>query len=310
MAKYVTPNYYQRCVDDMLGVSSLPPMVLASLIARAESAVDSFVGFDLQGCAGFAPGPATFMQQGFDFTTRKIRIPTPIVPVRSVDRIRIHISNSGGGGGNNGLYATLSPSEVVINNWEGYMEIIALTLTYSMSAVLWEIGLNPPLVEIDLTQGYWIPYLKEPLYDTGDHLTYAALHQFWASSYTQAIAEQPNTLPPVPPVIYVNGSPVSNTTYTINSTEGTVTFNGSQQGNTITADLTAQIPDLVRDAAIEQTTYLLQQRALSRMGMGGLELVRNGQQQVRRSKSDDAEEDQLCAKARLKLAGYVPVAIA
>lgn len=383
--KYITPSGYRRMCDEIPLLASLSDALLAAYIVRAESAVDAYVGFDLQSGNGFAPGSAVFVQQGFDFTTRKLRIPSPIVPVRTVDRIRIHISNSGGSNGQNGLYADLLPSEVVINNWEGYCEIIALTLTYSLSAVVWELGLNPPIAEWDIETGFYVPSLNESLYDTGQGTTFAALHQFWAANYVQAIAEQPNTVPPVPPVISVNGVPQFACTlsqalvagqayttlpvaalnaalspntqlivnggqgatgvtvtlpngaangatsltitswtptiaypagtvlaagYSVNYTEGTVTFAATQAGNTITANLTAQIPDLVRDATIDQVTWLLQQRALSQMGMGGLEQVKNGQQFARRAKSDDAEEDQLCARARLKLAGYLPVALA
>jgi hypothetical protein len=371
--------------DDIVGLAAIPDAKLAAYIARSESAIDAFVGFNLLGNGGFEPHTMGMVQQGFDFSTRKLRIPSPIVPVRTVDRIRIHISNTGGGT-DTGLYAILEPSEVVINNWEGYCEIIALTLTYSMSAVIWELGLNPPIAEWDLEVGYYLPHWGETLYDSGDATTFYALRQHWASSYVQSGSSQPSTLPPVPPVIYVNGVPqaactlsaalVANTPYTslavtplaqaltngaqlvvnggqgstaitvtlsgnvsagattlpiaswtpliaypagtvvasgysVNYKEGAVTFTAKQSGNpTITADLTAQIPDLVRDACIEQVTYLLIQRTLNQAGMGGLEQVKTGDQFARRSKSDDAEEDQLCAKARLKLAGYVPAAIA
>jgi hypothetical protein len=164
---------------------------------------------------------------------------------------------------------------------------------------------------VDANVGYALPFLAQPLYDSGDGLTFNALRQFWASTYDQAISNQPNVLPPVPPVVYINGvAQAPLTGYSVNYTEGSITFTSTQAGKTITADYTATIPDLVRDATVDQVTYLLTQRALTQAGIGGLEQVRNGNQQIRRSRTDDAEEDQLCAKARLKLAKFVPIAIA
>jgi hypothetical protein len=393
MPRYITPTQYRLADDGVPNLATLPDMTLARYIERAEAAIDAYVGFPLLTNNGFAPGILSIVQQGFDFSNRKLRIPTPIVPVRNVTRIRIHISNSGpgldanGNPQNSGLYADLIPGEVVINNWEGYVEIIALTLTYSMAAVVWELGLNPPIAEWDLEAGFWLPRYGATLYDTGDATTYRATRGFWAATYDQSIDTQANQVPPTPPVIYLGGVPQFSTTltsaltagtavttltvtalsqalsggtqlvvndgtggtavvvtlaapaaqgattlsinaftpavsyakgtaltsgYSVNYTEGTVTFTTKQAGNpVITADFTATIPDLVHEAVIDQVTYLLIQRGLNLAGMGGIDQARTADgRQVRRAKGDDAEEDQLCAKARLKLQGYRPLAIA
>lgn len=313
MTRYLTPAHYRFADDGLIAPSATAPagtpsdMSLASMIARAEAAIDAYVGNSLLTNNGFAPGVIGLVQAGFDFTTRKFRFPLPLTPVRQIKRIQIHISNSGQNGA--GLYADLLPSEVVLNEWDGYGELVALTLTYSMSAVVWELGLNPPILEVDLECGFYLPYLGDTLYDTGDHLNYRALRGFWATTYNQTITAQPLTPPPIPAVIYNNGSIITSG-FTINAAEGLVTFTVADPTRVITADYTAQIPELVRGACIDQVTYLLTQRTLNQLGMGGLEQLKTQETLARRSRNDDAEEDQLCAKARLKLADYRQFAIA
>ena len=310
--RYLSPQQYRNAWDGLVEptTTTVTDAMLAAMIARAETAIDAYVGFSLLTPNGFAPGVLGMVQQGFDMTggfgARKLRIPSPLVPVRNVQRIQIHISNASPSG--DPLLAILEPGEVVINNWDGYCECVALTLTYSLSAVIWELGTAPPIAEWDLECGYYLPWLGDTLYDTGDGLTFRALRGFWATTYTQASSARPATLPPVPPVVYING--VKQTSgYTVNYTEGSVIFTGSQSGQSVTADYTTQIPELVREAAIAQTTYLLQQRTLNQLGMGGLEQLKTQNTFARRAKGDDAEEDQLCARARLKLAEYKPLAI-
>lgn len=389
MPRYLTAQAYRYAYEGIVEPASpgVSDLALASLISRAEAAIDAYVGMPLLTNNGFAPGILGMVQQGFDMTggfgSRKLRFPSPLVPVRNIQRIQIHISNASPSG--QPLVAILSPGEVVINNWDGYCECIALTLTYSLSAVVWELGTNPPIAEWDLECGFWFPYSGDTLYDTGDGKTFRALRGFWAQTYTQASSDRPQTLPPVPPVVYVNGVPQASATlsaaltagtaytslpvsaltqqiangtvlvvndgmggtgvtvtlaaqanagatsltiaswtpavsyasgtvlavgYSANYNDGSVVFTASQAGKAVTADYTSTIPEVVREATIAQTTYLLQQRALNLAEVGGLEQVRNGQREVRRARSDDVEEDQLCARARLKLAGYRSIAIA
>lgn len=312
MPKYGTPQSYRYAFEGLVEptTTSVTDTMLASLISRAEAAVDAYVGMSLLTPNGFAPGVLGIVQQGFDMTggfgARKLRFPSPLVPVRNIQRIQIHISNASPSG--TPLVATLSPGEVIINNWDGYCEAIALTLTYSLSSVIWELGANPPIAEWDVECGFYLPYTGDTLYDTGNGLLFRALRGFWAATYTQASSNQPLTLPPVPPNIYVNG--VKQTSgYTINYADGSVTFSASQAGQTVTADYTTTIPEVVREATIAQVTYLLQQRTLNQMGMGGLEQLKTMETFARRARGDDAEEDQLCARARLKLSEYKPIAI-
>lgn len=307
MSKYITSALYTAsATDGVAGVASLTPIQLAQTISRAESGVDAYIGFNLLAPNGFAPGTIGVVQHGFDFATRRLRFPSPPVPVRNLKQIRILISQTGTSGVPQ--YANILPGEVAINNWQGYCEIVALTLTYSTAGVVWSLGLEPPIATWDVETGYYLPVYADTLYDSGNGLLFLSTRAFWAATYDLPQSLQPLTLPPVPANIYINGV-LQTTGYTVNYTAGTVTFTASQTGNTITADYTATIPALVAEATMEQVTYLLIQRNLNMIGVGGLEQVRNGQQFARRARTDDAQEDQLCAKARAKLTAYKPIAM-
>jgi hypothetical protein len=167
---------------------------------------------------------------------------------------------------------------------------------------------------MDTEIGWYLASFGEPLYPTGTPGVYVALRGFWAQTYNQSLASQPATLPPTPPVIYANGTVQDASIYSINWTEGQVTFNTPPQNSpTITADFTYQIPDNVRDATIAQVTYLLGLRALNQQGMQGLAQIRNGDVEIRTSDSFPArfptDTGALCDRAAKKLANYKPIPI-
>jgi hypothetical protein len=307
MPKYVTPMCYRNAGEGMIDTTpaAITDFTLANIIEDAEAAIDAYFGF-WPGFGGFEPHVVLNYEQGFDFEARRARIPLWPAPARNLKRFNIHISNAGTAP-NAAASAVVNPGDIVLNNVEGYFEAIPLTaITYSLAAVVWGLGLQPPIAEIDYESGYYIPYQGDLLYNlSNDNKTFQALRGFWVISYTLATAQQPYIQPPIPPNVYVNGVLQSPSLYTVNFTEGQVVFNSALPvGAEVTADYTATIPDLILSATIKQTTYLLQQRALNQKGLGGLESARSGNRQIRRAKTDDVEEDGLCAKARLKLVQF------
>lgn len=312
MSRYLTPQQYRAAFDGMVETDSraVSDPQLAHLIARAEAAIDAYAGLDGR-LGGFEPHVITGYQEAFDFDARRARIPNFPAPARNLRRFNIHISNANDSQ-DAASSAVINVNDIAINNQSGYFEAVPLqAITYSLSAVVYGLGLQPPWVEMDYESGYYLPFLGDALYDTGDQTTYRAVRGFWATSYAQSGSSQPSVLPPVPPVIYLNGvAQPQNSGYTLNAQEGTVTFASAQTGGpTVTADYTAQIPDVIAFAAVDQVTWLLQQRALSQLGMGGLMRVQNGDQQLQRYRAEDTDEDQLCAKARRRLAyaGFHPL---
>jgi hypothetical protein len=278
--KYLTVSQFKRAgMGNDLSSVSVPTLTMT--IAQAEAGIDAHMGFDPK-VGGFEPHD-TWIQERWNSKTLRTRLPSHPIPVRNIQRYRIQVSNLSGTGA--GFFANIASSDCVINEYDSYVEIVPLqAVTYSLSPVILQLGLNPPIVQLDCEVGYYLPILGEQLIDSGNHQLYYGIRGFWASSYDQALHVQPNTLPPVPPVVYVNGVVASSSIYSINYTEGSVLFTSVQSSNpVVTADYTMQIPDYVYFSAIEQTSYLLAERALTAQGMKNVGMVRSGDIQVTRN---------------------------
>ena len=276
--KYLTLNQY-KMVSDGIGLSDVTDMTLAMMITRAEAAIDSHMGFDLKR-GGFEPHTVMY-QTNFDSTTLKVRIPNFPVPVRLIDRYRIQVSNLSTTGA--GFFANINAGDCVINNDGMYVEIVPLqAVTYSLSPILLQLGLRPPISQVDAELGFYIPTFGEQLFCIdGAFDTYYATHGFWAQTYVQSLAAQPNTLPPVPPVVYVNGV-VQSSGYSVNYAEGAVTFSPKLTSSAIvTADFTRTIPDEVMYAMVEQVTHQLSLRAANKLGLyHDISTVKSGDQEI------------------------------
>jgi hypothetical protein len=264
VGKYLTVAQYKR-YNDGVSLADVTDLTLSGTIARSEAAIDAHMGFDVKR-GGFEPHEV-MIQQAYKDTTRKIFNPHYDIPVRNITRYRIQVSNITSSGA--GFFANINPNDAVINNDDNYVEIVPLqAVTYALSPVIMQLGLNPAIIEMDCQVGYYIPAIGTPLVNDGKFKTYYAPHGFWATSYVQSLAMQPNSLPPVPPVIYVNGVVQSSSVYSFDPVDGSVTFNSMQSPTaSVTADFTKQIPDYVTEAAVLQTTYLLSKRALNKVGM-------------------------------------------
>lgn len=313
MPKYCTVSRYLLADEALPGIQTMSPVTIASAIARAESSIDSYMEFAPLIPNGFAAGVAGMVQQPYDWDARRMRFPLPLVPVRRLLRVQVHVSNTSPGGA--AFVATFNGAgDVVLNQYDNYGELVALQGTlYSLAPVLVQLGAKPPLLEIDAELGYYLPSSGEVLTDLGDHQTYQAQRQYWATSYTQASHNQPLTPPPIPPVVYLNGSVVSQSQYTVNATEGQIVFTSPNAASaTVTCDYTYTIPDFVAHATIAQTTYLLGQRNLNAAGMQGVEMLRAGEQIIKRHLRGglgNRSETYLHPQAEQLLAPYKPVAV-
>lgn len=307
--KYLTLQQYKDA-DTGISLNDVTNVSLASYISRAETAVDAFMKFHLQ-VSGFEPH-SVWLQKKWDITTRQTPFPSHPVPVQSITRYRIQVSNISTSGA--GFFASINSGDCVINQYGGYVEIVPLqAITYSLSPIILQLGLKNPLVQMDSFVSFYIAIFGETLINVGDNQNYKAARGFWASNYQAALHIQPNQLPAIPPVVYVNGSAVSSSLYAVNYAEGLITFIATQSGSaTISADYTATIPDPAREAVIRQVTHLLEQRALTKMGMVGLDLARSGDQQVQRIRQvrGVTRVESLCEDAAACLTDYQEIAIA
>lgn len=307
MTKYLTPNQYLAC-GDYPPAAGTPPLTLARTIERAETDIDSYMQFD-ERLGGFEPHTA-WVEFPWDGLTRRVRLPQWPVPVRQALQYRIQVSTQTAT--NAPFVATINTGDVAYNPFEGYIEIVPLqSITYALTPILVQLGLNPPIVQLDYESGFYLPQWGERLLSM-DNTTYYAARGYWAMTYTQALSIRPMTLPAIPPVVYVNGVVASPSTYTLDPLEGTVIF--TLQGNAsprlstdvVTLDYCATIPDKVRAAAIDQATFILGQIALNRAGMAGIDSARSGVQQLKRT---DASEAGLCQRAKEKLQDFIRIGI-
>ena len=314
MSKYLTVGQYKR-YGDGVSLADASDMNLAYIIARAESQIDSHMGFDSKR-GGFEPHQV-MLQQAYTPKTRKTFTPNYAVPVRQVTRYRIQVSNISTAGA--GFFANINPGECVINNDGNYIEIVPLqAIMYSLTPVLVELGLDPPIVELDCEVGFYIPVYGEQLINSGNNQLFYALNGHWATTYTQALASQPNQLPPIPPNVYVNGSLASTSTYTYDPIEGSINFNSAILPTVIpTIDYTQTIPDYVTEACVMQVSHLAGQRNLNKLGLyDNLYHMRSGEQELGYPRSINVNEQgraamsPLCDKAAAMLGQYDFIGIA
>jgi hypothetical protein len=307
--KYLTVQQYKD-MDTGVSLSDINNFSLANKIAQAETAVDIYMKFDLKS-GGFEPHNV-WLQKRWDITSRQTPFPSYPVPVQMINRYRIQVSNISSSGA--GFFAQINSGDCVVNQFGGYVEIVPLqAITYSLSPVILQLGLKNPLVQMDSFVSFYIPVFGEVLTSVGDNLNYQAVRGFWASSYQAALHIQPYQLPAVPPNVYVNGVLTSNANYTVNYSEGRITFTAQQAASAvISADYTATIPDPAREATLRQVTFLLQQRALNKLGMGGLDLARSGDQQIQRVKQvrGVTRVEALCEDAAAALTDQQAIAVA
>jgi len=296
--------------DTGMSLNDLNDLSLVRTIARAETAIDAFMKFNMR-VGGFEPHNV-WLQHKWDIDSRQTPFPSHPIPVQSVNRYRIQVSNVSTNGA--GFFASINSGDCVINQGSSYVEIVPLqAITYSLSPVILQLGLKTPLVQMDSFVSFYIAVFGEQLIDTGDHISYKAVRGFWATSYLAALHIQPNQLPAIPPVVYVNGVATSSSNYSVNSIEGLVTFGTAQNSvPVVTADYTTVIPDSVKEACVRQTTYLLEQRSLRKQGLGGLDIAKSGDQQIQRIKQvrGVTKVEALCEDAVSCLDDYVEIAIA
>lgn len=313
MSKYLTSTQYKR-YSEGVSLADVSDMTLAYVISRSETEIDSHMGFDAKR-GGFEWHPLT-VQAPFEQWTLKNFSPQVPVPLRNITRYRIQVSNVSTSGA--GFFANINSADAVINNDGHYVEIVPLqAVTYSLSPILIQLGLRPPIIEMDCNVGYFLPVFGEQMIDSGDHTTYYSLDGFWATSYDLASFLQPVYTMPIPASVYVNGVSVNSSTYTANTTDGSVTFNVAKSAtDVVTIDYTKMIPDFVKEAAILQTSYLLGQRNLNKMGLQGLEAARTGDQDVRRPRqyptrqNTRPQQTALCKEAIYVLSTYEQIGIA
>lgn len=326
--KYLTPAQYIRADEGLLATPNLPLSTIRRFITRAEAMIDSYVGFDAR-YGGFEPHNMWYQAYWIPSDHQlKTRIPIWPVPVRNALRYRIQISMIGSNNPTGGFFATIQPGDIAYNTMNNYIEIVPLqAVLYSMLPFFIELGMNPPVTQLDVEMGYYLDAIGETCDDAGNHQDYYAQRGFWATTYNENPSIIPNQMPVVgmmnpysstnggasytqnplglPFLLYKNGTPLTTNLQLsspvpsaanrtagqvyVDPTEGQIAFGTANLAtDVITASYTYQIPDAVHEATINQVTYLLAQRDLVRQGMKALDTVQTDQQALKRHNRSSA----------------------
>lgn len=259
MPKYLSPSQLQA---GSLGVdvSAVPYAELNAIIGAAEAQVDSFTATEHQ-------WRAWYQQMRWVYQSRRIYLLSTPTPVKTVDRVRIEISTVPSTG--NPFVATISPYDCVVNNTAGWLEVVSLqALTYSLTPVLVNLGLNTILSLTDYHSGYLLSQYGERLQPDSTQKIYSSQRAFWATDANVSPNISPYVAAPFPPVVYANGAVQQASGYTVDYQNGVVTFTAAP-GGTVTCDYAYTIPDAIRDATRYAAVQLLMERNANAAGLAG-----------------------------------------
>jgi len=257
MSMYLTPQKF-RTLGFGVDLDGIEDSDLAPILVRASRVADLF-------CAvSQIPVPYSFLGGSVttdrpeqhdwrlpenDFDIGQRRVYYNHFPLRKLNQFRIKVTNT--------QYVDISPSEIFINHADRCVEVISLAFTGVglFGAIMPSLGLMRPVSEIAYDWGWDLDVAREQLYVT-DGWTYRAENQFWRAE--------------VAPTVYLNGA-VQTTGYTVDTTEGTVTFDVATSPNDVVeVSYRHALPDNVRDAVGEIVAYLLGEKAINERGLQGL----------------------------------------
>jgi len=264
---YLTPDRF-RTLGLGVDLSEIEDVELRSVLESASAAVDAYCAVpklpqkhDFRG--GTSTGEKHAWSLGNDLVPGSRRFYPWHQPVKEISQFRIIVTNND--------YVEIGPSDLFINNSEGYVEIVSLQLTQVgiFSTMVPWIGLWRPVASINYTYGFEFPIEGEVL-DIVDGRTFQAQHQFWTGT----------------PVIYVNGSEADTADYTVDATEGEVVFDEDavpDVDDVVVADYTYTLPQEIRDATALIAANRLSERELVAKGMGRLASLRVEEVDLRRT---------------------------
>jgi hypothetical protein len=211
-------------------------------------------------------------------------------PVQAVTTFRIYSTPN--------IYTEIAAADCFINNSAGFIEASSLKLTqygiFGAGVINAIVGMWAPQAQVSYTYGYSFSEVDEPL-DATDAAVYSAQHQWWAATPA--------------PIIKKNGTVVS-TGFTIDSTEGTVTFATPLAATDyVTATYNHTLPWQIAQATAIIAAEDLGESALRAKGMGGINALTVGEITLRRAgargTSSAAVADNISEKTQMLLAPFI-----
>ena len=236
---------------------------LASVISRAGTIAESYCNIPLRpqrhsflgGSIRQEQHPWRLAQTPFETTQRRVY---PFhTPVLRISKLRIYVTQPDPDV-EDGQYVLVDPKDIMVNRSEDYFEIVSAAMTSTglfNALIVPAIYLASPLCTIDYTYGREVAVVGEPVYAT-DGLTYRSQNNYWTDD---------------DPVVYVGGSVAAADAYTVDRTEGTVTFNSPPTiGASITVDYSHRLSPEFKDAVGAISSYLVERSAVVASGMSQL----------------------------------------
>lgn len=259
MPEYVTPERF-KTMGFGVDLDDVQDFELHAVLRRASNRVNAICAapglpqpHDFRG--GTISGEEHFWRMGDGVSLPAQRqIWLWHYPIKEVTQLRIRLTNS--------QYIQFPDTELVVG--DRFVEIASLQMTSAGlfgAAIVPQIGLAKPLINVNYTYGWAIPITGETLEAT-DGLLYRAQDQWWTADDV---------------TVYVDGSAIT-TGFAIQRDEGAILFESPQTPDAvITADFVTRLPP-----AIATATGILAAEGLGDMemrgrGMGNLRSIRVGE---------------------------------
>lgn len=182
-------------------------------------------------------------------------------PLATIDSFVVKFTN---------LYQiTVDPANLYVNSVQGWAEVVSIAAIVSgVYPVGINFGLYTPVAEVGYTYGWNFEVVGE-IADLEDVGVYATDNQFWRTT--------------VVPTVYKNGA-VQSSGFTLDYTEGTVTFTTPPDANDIiTVDYVYSLPSPISQATALVATRLLSESELVASGLGNLTEISIEEMTLRRS---------------------------
>jgi hypothetical protein len=272
---YLTPDRFRVMhTGTDLSVFDSADAELASVLAMASSMADTYCNVPIRPQRhSFLGGSIKAEQHRWrlaqtPFETTQRRVYPFHTPVRRVSSFRIYVTQPDPDV-EDGQYVLVDPKDMMVNRLEDYIEVVssAMTSTGLFNALIVPaIYLASPLATIDYTYGYTFDVTGEVIYPT-DGLLYRGEHNFWTDDTV---------------TVYVNGTEVPDTGYTVDRTEGAILFSSPPALGSITVDYAHRLPSEIRDAVGMIASYLIEHANIVSSGLSQITSIKMAEVAVAR----------------------------
>ena len=265
MKPYMTPARF-RIGGYGVALDAITDAELSTILQTSTSLVNAYctvpthpAEYDFRG--GTVVDEEYAWPTGHDLLPANTRALSRYTPIISIENFRIDITGS--------QYLGFTSDQLYLT--EGSIEIVAAnTMGVGLfgAAIVPPIGLDPPLAKWSVTYGYRFTARGEELFPS-DALEYRAMNQWWW--------DDPE------PVVYVDGTEIDPGDYTIDTEEGTVTFDAALEPNArVTADYDHRMPTAIAEGTALIGVQRLGERSLTSKGLHGLIELAVGDVRLRR----------------------------